>query len=515
MEILKKISFPVAAVLIVAALAVKMARPEWRLYANIGAGIGGAFFLLSLYFERAGLKTFFSARSTRYGLNSLVMILLVLGIVGIANWIISRHPLKYDSTKNKQFSLSSLTTNTLKNLKQPVKIQAFFSESPLASEADAPERRQRMKDLLNNYKLYSKNLDIQLIDPLKNKLLVDQYQIRDNGTTILESGKQKTTISTAEEEDLTNAILRVTSSKETAVYFLQGHDEPSISDTGDGGISGIVEELKKSNYVIKELTDFAAKAKVPDDCTVLVIVAPRVNLLDPEIKGIQDYLASGGRALILDDPQSKDFLSKILSAYRVHSRDDIVVDDQNFLPFSSPAMPLVIRKEGTSVTKEFNFPMFFPAGRSLIYDQGEGSKETFTVFAESSQSSWGETDKQRAQFEEGKDQKGPLTLGLMVSRPVEDKNKKTDETRLVVFGDGDFIRNGYSNIPGNGRIFANSVSWLSEQENLIHLPPRSKTSDVMMLSSTQVKYIMVFVIIVMPLAVLSTGITVWVRRKKL
>src|SRR4029450_3316706 len=127
MEKLRKLSFPLAAVFILGALATKLARPEWKLYSNIATYLGIAFFLVSLYFERASLKGFFSARSTKYGFNSVVMILLMLGLVVIANWVVARHPLKYDSTKNKTFSLSSLTVTALENLKQPVKVISFYT----------------------------------------------------------------------------------------------------------------------------------------------------------------------------------------------------------------------------------------------------------------------------------------------------------------------------------------------------------------------------------------------------
>src|SRR5262249_28578911 len=143
-----QISFILAAIFIVAALVLKMTRPQWQLYANISIGVGLFFFLLSLWYERAELKNFFAARSTRYGLNSLVMILLVLALLGLANWIVSRHPLKYDTTKNKQFSLSPLTVTTLQGLKQPVKVTSFFTE------AQDDGSRERMKDMLDNFKSY-------------------------------------------------------------------------------------------------------------------------------------------------------------------------------------------------------------------------------------------------------------------------------------------------------------------------------------------------------------------------
>jgi len=317
MEKLKKSSFIIATVFIIAALAMKMLRPEWEKYANATIIAGVVFFLLSLYFERNELKTFFSARSTKYGFNSLAMAVLMLALVSMANWIVQRHPLKWDTTKNKRFSLSSLTINTVKNLKQPVKITAFFSENPLQNEPDAPDRRQRMLDMLNNYRGFSKQIEVNMVDPLKNRLMTENYGITANGTTVIEYGKQKATVSTVEEEDLTNAILRVTSNKQTNLYFLSGHGEPSITDQDSGGYSAVVDQLKKSNYNVKELKDLATTAKIPADCTALVVASTKIALQDHEIKAIQTYLAAGGRVALLDDPQGDQSVSKILSDYKV------------------------------------------------------------------------------------------------------------------------------------------------------------------------------------------------------
>lgn len=512
MEKFKKISFAFACLLIVAALALKMTKPEWQLYSNIAAGVGVFCFLVSLYFERKELKEFFTARSTRYGFNSAVMILLVLAIVATANWIISRHKFKLDTTKNKQFSLSDLTVNSLKNLKQPVKVTGFFTES------QEPEQRARMKDLLDNYQPFSKNLEIKLVDPYKDPLLTQQYGIETNGTTVIESGKQKTNITTTDEEDLTNAILKVSGDKQPVVYFLQGHGEPSISDAENAGYSLIVDQLKKNNYVINEIKDLAASPKIPADCSTLIVSGPKVALLDQEIKAIQDYLADGGRMLVLDDFQADPSTSKLYSDYRIKPNDDVVVDDRYFYPSLGPSVPFIVPKPGTPITKSFEYQMFFPLTRSLSFQKQDGSSEVLTPFAESSQFSWGETDKQNAAFDEGKDKKGPLTVGLLVTRPVEGKDEKTrrsPETRLVVFGDNTFAQNAFVGIPGNKQIFSNSLAWLTEQENLIHLPPRNANNQVMILTSTQINYIGIALIGVLPLAVLGAGIAVWARRKKL
>ena len=512
MDKLKKWSFLLASVFILGALATKLAKPEWQLYSNIATAIGVLFFLVSLYFERGGLKNFFSARSTKYGFNAVVMTLLMLALVVLANWVISRQSWKYDATKDKSFSLSSLTINALKNLKQPVKVIAFYTHG----EDDAG--RNKMNTLLEEYDKHTDKLEKSVVDPLRNLPLVRQYNIDRNGTTIIESGNQRTTITSTNEEDITNAILKVSSSKQVVLYFLQGHREPSTSDTEATGLSAVVQELKKSNYEIKELGDLAAKARVPDDASALIIAAPTVPLLDHEIKAISDYLAAGGRALILDDPRADPSLGKLLSNYNVQSGSDIIVDDECNFPLAGPVVPCVVPKLGTPVAKEFDSRavLFFAEAKSLTYSSDKDAGATYTVVAESSDKSWGEVDRERAEFDEGKDKKGPLTLGLTITKPVDVANKKSDETRVAIYSDASFTQNQFVNwSPWNYRLFSNSIAWLTEQENLIHLPPKAAQNDVMTLSSTQMNYILLLIVVGLPLVVLASGITVWVRRKKL
>ena len=507
MEKFKKISFVLATLFVAAALAIKFTRPEWQKYATYSVIAGVVFFLISLWFERAELKNFFTARSTRHGLNAAVMVLFVLAILGLLNWIVNRHPMKYDTTKNKQFSLSSLTLSSLNNLKKPVKITAFFTE------AQDEGNRQKMKDLLDNYKTHSKQLQVQMVDPLKNPRLTQQYGIETNGTTVFEGDGQKTTISTTSEEDVTNALLRITSNKKITLYFLEGHNEANIADFENSGISQIVDEFKKKNYVIQELKDLAATGKIPADCNTLIIAAPTVTLLDHEIKAIQSYIDAGGRVLILDDPQADASLVKLLAANGVTSDDDVVVDDHYFFPLADIAVPLIVPKQGTPLTREFNMQMFFPVVRSLSYK--DGGKETITPIAESTQYSWAETDKKQAAYDEGKDKKGPVTVGLTLTKTVDAKDKRSNEARIVVFGDVNFAQNAFVGIPGNKQILLNSVAWLTEQENLIHLPPRDEHSDILMLSSTQLNYTFLLVVVVLPGLVIAAGIAVWIRRKKL
>lgn len=511
MEKLKKLSFWLATVFILGALAIRLAKPEWQLYSNIAIGIGVLFFLISLYYERASLKNFFIARSTRYGFNAVVMSVLMLALIVLGNWVITRHEWKYDTTKDKTFTLSSLTINSLKELKQPVKITSFFTHT------DDEAGRNKMQTLLEDYEKHTDKLETRVVDPLQNLTLVRQYGIERNGTTVIESGNQKTTITTTNEEDITNAILKISSNKKVVLYFLQGHNEPSISDLEGGGFSAVVEELKKSNYEIKELADLSSKAKVPDDASALIIATPTVALLDHEVKAIVDYINAGGRALILSDPRADESLTKVLAPFHVQPGRDVIVDNECNFPLAGPVVPCVVPKLGTPVAREFDdrAVLFFPEAKSLTYSSDKDTKATYTVVAESSDKSWGETDKERAEFDEAADKKGPLTVGLLIEKPLEGTNKN-GAIKIAVYSDASFAQNQFvSWSPWNYRLFANSIAWLTEQENLIHLPPKNTQSDIMMLSSTQLNSIFLLGVFGLPLIVLITGIVVWMRRKKL
>src|SRR5262245_48564423 len=64
-------------------------------------------------------------RTAAYGLNSIVTILLVVGIVGVLNFFVSRYPMKLDLTKNKVHTLSDQTRKLVKGLQKNVKATFF------------------------------------------------------------------------------------------------------------------------------------------------------------------------------------------------------------------------------------------------------------------------------------------------------------------------------------------------------------------------------------------------------
>jgi ABC-type uncharacterized transport system involved in gliding motility auxiliary subunit len=162
-----------------------------------------------------------------------------------------------------------------------------------------------------------------------------------------------------------------------------------------------------------------------------------------------------------------------------------------------------------------------------------------TSLVKSSPNSWAETDMDRfkrgeAAFDEGKDIKGPVSIGIVASlnekkeedtedfkhafEPQERKPKKGEEPkegRIVVIGDSDFASNSRINILGNSDFFLNIINWLLEEEDLISIRPKESAGQTFTLSKVQQKIIFWIPLVVMPGLSILCGIAVYKKRKNM
>jgi hypothetical protein len=128
--------------------------------AVLGVGAIGVYIVLNL----SSLKKGFRRKSFLYSSNLLLVILLVLGIIILANYFLSKHHVRIDFTEAKLHSLSDQTVQVLKNLKKDIQVKGFFR--------DGNPSRAKMEDLLKTYSYYSAKIKYEFIDPDKNPALV-------------------------------------------------------------------------------------------------------------------------------------------------------------------------------------------------------------------------------------------------------------------------------------------------------------------------------------------------------
>src|SRR5574337_402812 len=185
--------------------------------------VAGSFLLfIALTLNAEELRGLLDLRATRYGAGAAVLALLALGVAAFGNAVSYRHSDRWDLTENRRNSLSTQTIQILRTLKAPVAAIAFF-------RSDTPGKRSA-EDLLNQYAAYSGGkFTWRTEDTDRAVALARQYNVDSYGTVVLERGsgpEAKTEkVLDAEEEKLTNALVKVTRSGKRIVYVVKRSEE--------------------------------------------------------------------------------------------------------------------------------------------------------------------------------------------------------------------------------------------------------------------------------------------------
>lgn len=448
-------------------------------------------------------------RSTSYTMNAVILSLIFAGILAVLNFMGSRHHKRFDFTEQKLFSLAPQSIKVVKSLKDEVKITGFFKaqEKPL------------FDDLVNKYVYHSNKIKVNFVDPDKDVALAKQYKVKKYQTIIVERGKRETRVEALSEEKLTNAMIQVGKDKLPVIYFTKGHQEKEIQDQDREGYAQVRDALKEEGYEVREVS-LLETGDMPFDCDVLVLAGPQKPFLPRETEIILEFLKKGGSLMVLLDPEGgKLGVESILTQVGITAEDDVVIDPIATLFGQNAASPVVSSYGFHDIVKEQKLASFYPLSRSLTVAKALPNKNIkVTPIAKTSSNSWGETTpikSGKAKFDEGKDHKGPLNLAIVAEGNWTGSSKKEEEMRLVVFGDSDFVNNGSFEFSGNGNLFLNSIAWLNSDESTISIRPAAASSGKkLMMSPSDVRLVFILTVILIPLAVIGSGVGVWWFRRR-
>ena len=184
----------------------------------------GAFFLFA---EGTSIKKFFSSRAGQHGTNTVILTSVFLGILIFTNLLIYRHKNRFDFTEGNLFTLAPQTKKFVADLPREVKLTAFYQIETAEKAA--------FTNLIAGYLEETEKIEVTYVDPDKNPAVTKQYGVTTYGTIVLESGSKETKIQSATEENLTNALLKVTRDEQKVIYFLEGHGENQIDSEENEG----------------------------------------------------------------------------------------------------------------------------------------------------------------------------------------------------------------------------------------------------------------------------------------
>jgi ABC-type uncharacterized transport system involved in gliding motility auxiliary subunit len=498
-------------VLLLAAGALSLAKPEWET-ARAGLALAGAVGLLvALYANFGRVRLLFARRSTRYGVNVLAMILLLLGILALVEAVSYRHNYRVDLTENRRHSLSSQTIKILQSLPAEITATGFF-------RADLPGKRAA-EDLFRQYESSSRGkFKWKVVDPDREPGLAKRYGVESYGTVVLDTKTKSEKILDASEEKLTNGLVRVIREGKRTVYIVKGHGEHEVSNTDRSGFSEAKAALEQANYEVRELL-LVREPKIPDDAALAILPGPKNDLLSPELAALDAYIARGGKVFFMVNPYQAEGLTSYLATYGIALGNDLVIDRLSRAFGGDFVVPAIYQYETHPITKDFGSTLtFFPLTRSVDIQAKPPQGVTAQILARSGPGSWGETT--RSELDRGavtmdaKDRPGPVPVAAVATVDASNPGKKDAKARIVAFGTSNLASNQFLNVQGNRDLFLNTVSWLAEEENLVAIRPRAPKQSPVFLTAAQGRLVFWIPVVLLPAAAMAGGISVAIHRRR-
>lgn len=497
--------------------------------------------------------------------------LLIIGILVAINLLAAFFFYRFDLTKNENYSVSSPTKNILKTLDDLLSIKIYFSKDLPPNMVNL---RQEVADLLAEYKAYGGDkLKIEFIDPGKDqaterdalglgipKLQFNVWQKEKlqvvngySGIALFYADKKEIIpeIVSAQnlEYDLTTLIKKLISAKQEKIAFAVGNDELNIDRD-----LGSVNQFLSQQYEIVSV-DLNQNQLLPADVKTLLIVGPTKIFSEKEKYIIDQFLMKGGSILLAYSGVSVDQnlqptkvdlgLSDQFESYGIKLNTNLILDGASFEianfnteygPFLTqyPFWPRVIQSgfdQDSIVTNKLQ-AVVFPWTSSIEIIKDKVKDNQVQQLAKTTDKSWQVTenfDLNPQQEFRPTEQKSYLiaaaVLGKFASffagktapegfadKPAE----KTDDGRLAVIGNAQFVREGFvRQYRDNLIFFLNLVDNLTLSSDLISIRAKAISSLPLKNMSDSQRMFYKFAGIFSPaLIVIILGIIKYIMRKR-
>ena len=445
------------------------------------------------------------SRQTKFATYTAVYVLIVLAVVGVLNFLANRYNKSYDTTTNKQFTLSDQTAKIAKDLKQDVTITYW----------DRPDRFQPARDLLDRYQNLSSKVHVSYQDADKNRTKAIAAGVKTLGTIQIDAGDRQQVAKSLTEEEITGALVRLLKGGERTACFVSGSGEHSLTDNERSGYAQAKALLESNNYKTQAIK-LIEKPEVPKECMIVIAGGPDRDYVQPVVDALKRFVEGGGRGVFLLDPPLKfakqniddnQALANVLASWGVTLNKTLVLDTSGVGQVfgMGPEVALVTRYTAHPVVRTMRETATgFPLVRSLEVKNGD--KTTAEALVHTSEATFATSNLASGEIKlNPNDKKGPFVLAAA--------GKAGDKGQFVVVGSSSWIANSFLRFNGNRDLFLNMMNWLSADEDLISIRPKEPEDRRLNMTRNQMSLVFYSSVLGIPMLILAAGLGVWWQRR--
>jgi len=455
--------------------------------------------------------------------SSILRILILIGIIVIANLISNTLFFRFDFTADQRYTLSQATEDILEDLDDVVTVTAYFTDkNELPPQLQSTY--QDFNDLLVEYEsLSGGNVVFEFINPNESQeteamaqqggvgpILVnvresDQIkQMRAYLGATLQMGNKTELIplvqpGVAMEYELTTSIKKLSLDVKPKLALIQGHGEPSMA---------AIPQLAQQVSILYDLVAYTITdtTTIPAYFKALLLLSPIDTIPDTHLAQLDAYLRSNGNIFLaygnLRGDLNQAYLSEApdigvknwLAGKGISFGNQFVID-------ANSASISVRQQQGPFImTSQIKFPYFpiisnfsdhptskglesllLPFTSNLFINQQADSAIQFTPLAFTSELSglipapaYVDINKE---WQESDFNQEPQNVAFAVSGAISG----AQEAKMVVVANGNFCVNGEGQQQqqlnaDNINFASNAIDWLSDDTGLINLRTKGITS---------------------------------------
>ena len=437
--------------------------------------------------------------------GGLYMVLLLVLMMLLA-WVAREYRAEWDVTANARNTLSQGTQEALRQFDGPVNVTAYA----MAKDGGGNDVHKLLQEKLRPWQRIKPDLSVAMVDPRDDPKRANAAGLRSPNEMVIEhQGRaEHVPLEQFNEQNFVNALIRLTRTGTTVVYWLDGHGERKLDGIANHDLGEFGRQLQMKGYKLSSL-NLSIAQDVPRNAATLIIASPQTDLQEGEVAKLRAHIEAGGNLLWLIDPEPLRGLDPIADFLGLVLTPGTVVDPSIKPRSGPPTLAVGSNYARHPVTGAFRLNTLFPGSRQIGMADREGWR--MTPLIEVAQRGWVETGKldDKPVFDETRDFRGPVNIATAFERTAGDRQQ-----RVMVVGNGNFLANAFLGNGGNLQLGMAMMNWLSGDDKMISIPPRPATDAQLDIDQTMLYLITFTFLAVLPLAFAITGVVVWWRRRK-
>lgn len=496
--------------------------------------------------KKGGAKVKFNTKKLKYGSIASALTIAVIAVVVLVNVIVSmvgeRVDLKLDMTSKGVFEISQQSLDYIASLNEDVEIVTMVDETLF--QTTSSQYYKQAYEVLKKYDLNSDRITVKFVDMTADPTYANKYssiykgEISENSIVIACGNRikvisvndlfntefsyqtfQNSIVSSKAEQVITSAVMYVTDPAPKTAVILD-------VDTAGTSHNSIKTLLEDDGFDVSMINP-AAEA-IPTDADMLVINAPLNDFSEELIKQIYDFLENGGNygknMIYLAGYSQKNTAN--IDAFLAEWGIEIprgVVGETNVNNLATQSTLYAIKNyiadnDYSGNVSQPTLPVISYNARpvELLFEHS-GNVSTVPLLT-TEDTAFVLTDEMNEMAQNGENPEivnGTYNTIALANKYTFDNDNNMVLSNVLVFGASEMLDTGLTATTyyNNGDYFVSIVNTMTGKNAGITIVAKDLSAATFDSDVGKVKITFAVFLILIPLAVIGTGIVIWLRRR--